>query len=216
MARLDVACSLVFVAALAAGCAGDDGGGGDGGPPLACDSLTLCTYAEVTTYHTTLAEPAGGTIVDGQYRLAWIETERAADDGRLDSLMALEIRGGTFRESGNSTGYLGTITTSGTDLTMHSTERCVLSVDDGSTEASWTYGYTATANQLRLRDTVSGGSDGTWHVVRVYQRMASPDELCALESDAPTSPGDSAVCWASNCFCAYAVNTELAASSCPF
>ena len=217
MARLDVSsCSLLFVAAVAAGCAGDDGGDGGDGVPLTCDSLTLCTYAEVTTYHTTVAEPAGGTIVDGQYRLAWVESERADDDGRLDSLTAIEIRDGRFRESGSSTGYLGTITTSGTDLTMHSTERCVLSASDGATEASGTYGYTATATQLRLRDTVSGGSDGTWHVVRVYQRMASADELCALRSDVPSTPGESAACWASNCFCAYAVNTDLADASCPF
>ena len=58
-------------------CGSDDGG--DSGDPLTCESLTLCSYAEVTNYHiASIPAPQGGTIADGQYRLAWVETTEQA------------------------------------------------------------------------------------------------------------------------------------------
>ncbi|MEZ4402353.1 MAG: hypothetical protein R3B06_20175 [Kofleriaceae bacterium] len=213
---------IAFAGCLALGCGGDDGGGGgadgggvDGGAALTCASLTLCTYAEVTQYFTPITAPAGGAIADGQYRLAWVETGRADDDGRLADLEALEIRGGQFRMSGGPRGDLGTWSTSGTDLTLHTTAYCDLSAPDGDADNTWTYRYTATPTELRIYDTGSSGAS-TWDIVRVWKRMGAADEACALVAAVPTTPGESAACWASNCFCAYAVNTTLPAASCPF
>lgn len=195
-------------------CGSDDGG--DSGDPLTCESLTLCTYAEVTNYHVaSIAEPAGGTIADGQYRLAWVETERADDDGRLDDLEAMEIRGDQFRLSSGPRGDLGELTRSGSELTLHTTQYCDLSVASDTAEASWTYGYTATASELRLYDVGSSGGE-QWKIVRVFRKMGDPGEACDLVSSVPTAAGESAYCWSSNCFCAVAMNEELGASSCPF
>lgn len=190
-------------------------GGDDSADPLTCTSSTLCSYAEVTTYHTTIAAPAGGRVVDGRYRLAWVETERAEDDGRLEDLEALELRGDSFRSSGGPRGDLGTVSLDGTSLTLHTTSRCAISVADGDAEASWTYGYTASADELRLYDTGSSGG-ASWTIVRVYKRIVDPAEVCNLVSAPPSSPGPSAACFAANCFCAYAVDAELSDSSCPF
>ena len=199
---------------FAAGCGSDDDGGS--GEALTCASLTLCSYAEVTNYHVaSIAAPQGGAISDGQYRLAWVETERAEDDGQLDDLEALEIRGSQFRASGDPRGDLGDFTRSGTELTMHTTQYCDLSAPSDTADNTWTYGYTATANELRLYDT--GSSAGTeWTIVRVFRKMSDAGEACDLVSTVPTAAGESAYCWSSNCFCAVAVNTSLDEASCPF
>lgn len=207
-------CALVaWLAVASVGCGSDDGGSGE---PLTCASLTLCSYAEVTNYHVaSIAAPQGGTIADGQYRLAWVETERADDAGRLDDLEALEIRGDSFRLSGGPRGERGELMRSGTDLTLHTTHYCDLSVEAVTADGSWTYGYTASANELRLYDTGSSAGE-QWKIVRVFRKMGDPGEACDLVSSVPTAAGESAYCWSSNCFCAVASNEELGESSCPF
>lgn len=179
---------------------------------LTCSSFTLCSYAEVMFYASaTLPAPAGGTVTPGHYRLAWVETADASRAGVTDDLAALEIAGSSFSWSGGPEGELGTFSVSGTDLTMHYTARCELGAQTRTDDRSFTFQYTATGNELRLYETVSGFAQA-----RVFRRMSDASEVCDLESEAPASAGDSAVCNASNCFCAYAVGGTLAESSCPF
>lgn len=206
-------CLVAVLAMAGAACGSDDG---DSGEALTCASLTLCTYAEVTNYHVaSIPAPQGGAIADGQYRLGWVETERADDDGRLDDLEALEIRGGQFRLSSGPRGDLGEFTRNGSELTMHTTQYCDLSEATDTADNTWTYGYTATANELRLYD-VGSTTGAQWTIVRVFRKMGDGGEACDLVSTVPSSAGDSAQCWSSNCFCAVAVNTALDEASCPF
>lgn len=180
---------------------------------LTCSSsLTLCTNADVTVYASTgIADPAGGTVAPGQYRLAWIETADASRDGQRDDLVSLDIAGTGFNWSGGVQGEVGTFSVSGTDLTLHYTERCELGARVDSDDREWTYPYTASGTELRLYETVSG-----FAYVRVFRRMADPSEVCEFESSPPSSAGDSATCEALNCFCAYTSSGTLSESSCPF
>jgi hypothetical protein len=215
--------SALLVPSLSA-CGGDDGGDGDGdgdgqvdggGVPLSCSSFTLCSYADVETYAVDLAPVSGGTITPGRYRLGWVETDNTDRAGIREDLAALEIRGDRFSWSGDSQGELGSFTTSGTDLTLHYTARCELGAEASSDDRTFTFQYSASGNQLRLQET-TGGSGGGWKIVRVFVRMDDPAAVCEFVNAVPASPGDSAQCQASNCFCSYGVETTLEANACPF
>lgn len=194
----------------------DASGGSDAGTTdaLECSSFTLCSYAEVTTFATTISPAAGGAISDGMYRLAWVEVSSEAAAGRTRDLMALEIRGGRFIWTGDTQGDLGSLSASGADLIFHYTARCELGAQVNTDDRRFTYGYTATGSELRLHETVSGGEG--WEQVWVFVRMEEPGEACELVSSVPSSPGDSAQCTASNCFCTVAVGGLLEESDCPF
>jgi hypothetical protein len=192
-----------------------DASGSDGGTAqtLTCSSFTLCTYAEVTTYAGTIAPAAGGAVADGTYRLAWVEASTEARAGATADLTAIEISGGSFLWTGGVQSDLGSFSTDGATITFHPTARCELGAQVDTDDRTFDYRYTATASELRLHETISG-ADG-WEQVSVFVRTDALD-VCDLVSDVPSSPGDSAQCNASNCFCAVAVGGPLEESDCPF
>lgn len=224
MRSLRLSAGFASLLSLLAACDGGDpapgtdagGGVGDapGAPSLTCSSFTLCTYAEVSTYATSITPPTGGALIDGTYRLAWVEASDEARAGISEDLSAIVIRDGSFSWSGGTDGELGTLRAEGTNLTFHPTAVCELGAQTDDDDRTIVYGYSATGAQLRLHETISG-PDG-WEQVWVFVRVASPDEVCELVSSAPSSPGDSAECNALNCFCSYAVEDTLEASACPF
>jgi hypothetical protein len=196
-----------------------DGGSGeiDGGSPssgLQCSSFTLCTYAEVTTYVTTIPAATGGTVAPGLYRLGWVEASAERRAGMTDDLTALEIRGSDFVWTGGALGERGSFDTSGSELTFHYEGVCELGRETDSDDRDVSYGYTATSNELRLHETI-GGADG-WEQVHVFVRMSNPSQACELVAELPETPGVSAQCNASNCFCSFAQNGTLDADACPF
>lgn len=196
----------------------DDGGGpSDAGTPstgLECSSFTLCTHAEVMTYATTIAPASGGTVASGLYRLAWVEASADSRAGILDDLTALEIRGSHFIWTGGIEGDRGSFSTAGDELTFHYEGRCALGRETDTDDRTVSYRYTAGGDALRLHETISG-PDG-WEQVLVFVRMADPSDACALVADVPETPGSSAQCNASNCFCAFATGGTLDEGACPF
>lgn len=195
---------------------GVDASGSDGGTAqgLDCSSFTLCTYAEVMTYAATIVPAAGGAVTEGTYRLAWVEASSEDRAGIAEDLAALEIRGTSFIWTGGVQGDLGSFSTEGTSLTFHYTARCELGTQADTDDRMVSYQYTATGSELRLYETIGGASG--WEQVSVFRRMADPTDACDLVSSAPATPGDSAQCNASNCFCSLAVGSTLEASACPF
>jgi hypothetical protein len=219
--------SLSVLVALVGGCGNasssssggaDDGGGrsdvGTPSPGLQCSSFTLCTYAEVMTYATTIVAASGGTVSPGLYRLAWVEASAAKRAGIPEDLTALEIRGSEFIWTGGVEGYRGTFGTANNELTFHYTGRCELGAQTDTDDRTVSYRYTANATELRLHETISG-SDG-WEQVMVFVRMSDASDACALVPEVPKTPGSSAQCNASNCFCTFATGGTLDKSSCPF
>ena len=219
--------SFSVLVALVGGCGsssssstgGADVGGGqsDVGTPstgLQCSSFTLCTYAEVMTYATTIAPASGGTVAPGMYRLAWMEASAAKRAGMMEDLTALEIRGSEFIWTGGVQGYRGSFSTANNELTFQYAGRCDLGTQADTDDRTVSYRYTANANELRLHETVSG-SDG-WEQVMVFVRMSDPSDACELVRDVPKTPGSSAQCNVSNCFCAFATGGTLDKSRCPF
>lgn len=213
-----IASILACVSALlVSACDSNPGGSGGADAPTSsggpsCSSFTLCTNSEVRTYAPpSLGVPGGGSITPGLYRLAWIETNDPDRDGIFDDLVVLELRGASFNWSGGVEGEVGTFVASGTDLALHYTARCELGTQTQTDDRDVAYAYTATGSELRLYETV-----GAVELVHVFQRMADPSEACVLVSAPPSMAGDSATCNAFSCFCSFATEDTLDASSCPF
>lgn len=196
-----------------------DGGGGrpDGGAPssgLQCSSFALCTRAEVTTYATTVGAASGGAIASGLYRLAWVEASDERRAGMVEDLTALEIRDSGFVWTGGPEGDRGSLTTTGNEVTFHFEGRCALGRETDTDDRDVSYGYTATSTELRLYETI-GGADG-WEQAYVFLRMTDPEQACELVAEVPVTPGSSAQCNASTCFCSFAQDGTLDADACPF
>lgn len=199
---------LTLFTVLVAACGGDDTGSSE---PLTCESIAMCTTYEVKTFTGTVPTPAGGTIKNGLYRLAYnvipsgIDGE---DEGYSDTLDAILIEGNQFNWDN-----LGTFSTSGTEITFNDTRRCDRGTDEGEAMNTWTYKYTATATELHIFDHVSRSDGVEWEKMNVYKLVSDPGEVCDTVSAEPSTPGDSATCNVLNCGCSFSVNGTV--DSCP-
>lgn len=190
---------------LAAACGGDD----SSSEPLTCESIALCTTYEVKTFTGTVPAPAGGTIKSGLYRLAYNLIPAGIpgeEEDYIDSLDALLIEGTQYNWAGPFRDDLGTLSTSGTDLTFTQTRRCNRGEDNGTYSDSTTYKYTATANELHVYVHVRRSDGMEWDQMDVYKLTSSPSEICETVSAEPSTPGDSAMCTVINCGCSFSVN----------
>tara|TARA_R110002073_G_scaffold74100_2_gene181079 strand:+ start:74418 stop:75164 length:747 start_codon:yes stop_codon:yes gene_type:complete len=206
---------LVF----ACGGGGDDGekvadGGGGGGTDsstqsgLTCSSLALCTSFDVKQFLGEDEVATGGSIADGTYVLAWEVTSDPSEDaseGYYSSVSALVISGGEYVGAGFSYEGAGTISTSGTTLTLHKKRSCGLGEDFGESDYTSEFEYTATSDRLILHSPVQSSNGLEWINQRVFLRRGA-DQICTTVADEPTSPGESAQCHVSNCYCNVAEN----------
>lgn len=185
-------------------------------PPkaLTCGSLAFCTTYDVKTFIDTVPAPAGGTLRDGIYRLAYTIDPASTGDtpGYHLDLDLLEIQGTSYNWAGFLRDHIGTVATSDTTVTFQKTSTCSGGRDGEATTDKLDYKYTATAGELDLFSHVMR-SDGTqWDRLYAYKRVASPDEACATVTGDPQTPADSAQCRVTNCACHIAINGTV--SSC--
>lgn len=137
--------------------------------------------------------PAGGTITNGIYRLAWgVRSDgQATNDVSMDGFI---VRGSQYLNSSAiaSVGNRGTFTTNGTNVTFTSLESCFGSSTDpdASPDGPITQPYTATSSLIYL-------FGDAW--VYAYEKVSDPNELCETVSE-PSTPGYSATC-SGGCYC---------------
>ncbi len=212
--------SCFFVIASLAGCSSSapstndaalkDGAlGTDASPvPLSCSSLVWCTNNSVGLYHDTLPTPSGGAISVGFYRLAYVIRAGAtsttgpyattsADGLALGANGAL--RTFAFRGGDN----IGTYATSGTMLSLMTTQSCKPDGEPGVVDSRTTsYPYSFVGNKLLI----FFGSEVAYYV--------SASDPCMLVGSLSSTPGDSYQCATSPCYCSDAQNNTITPSSC--
>jgi len=205
---------MCFVLVLAA-CGGGGGDGDDGSPSpdsmmdtaLTCKSVALCTTYDVKTFVGTVPAPAGGSVENGVYRLAYdlIPDDVGEQEAYRDELEVLQIRDGHFNWAAFFHDELGTYTTSGQTITFQETRRCDRGAEGEASTARTEYAYTATGDELHLYSRVMRSDGVSWDKMYVYKRTTSPDDVCRTVNAEPSAPGDSARCNVTNCACSFAV-----------
>jgi len=199
---------------MVAACGGDDHGSQqppDAAPPqpLACNAFAYCSTYSVHKYIGTVAAPAGGTIADGVYRLAWeIDPDNVNEDPGQDYAEAMLIRGTQFVRG--DSGGRGSIVISGSHLTFQSVAHCTGGTDDGPSTDKLDYDYTAAGDQLSLFGQVSRSDGVKWTRQHVWLRVG---DVCQTVANQPTDPGDSYMCRVSNCACVTAMNDTVGSCS---
>ena len=98
----------IFVLLCVAACGGDDSASPDASPnqaaELRCIDFAYCSTYSVRTYQGTPSTPAGGTIADGVYRLAWVVAPMAeSDDGSGSRPRAIAASSARRRRGGSTT-----------------------------------------------------------------------------------------------------------------
>ena len=177
---------------------GDDGGGDDGGDPdaaaaLVCSDFAYCSTYSVIEYEGVPPQPAGGTIPDGVYRLAWsVEDDPDTENGQ-DYAEAYLFAGGQFI----SRFARGRVSKSGTTLTLTDEQYCSLGTPGDPATTSITYPYSVDGDRLMLFSEVTDGTT-TWRKMYVYVRTDAP---CTTVANDPATPGDSYACRVINCVC---------------
>jgi len=167
-------------------------------PALACKDLAYCSTYEINQYNGTIDTPAGGTIADGVYRLAYKVNPASAgqsNDTFGDYAEVWRFQAGTYVNS--SIWGRGTFTTSGTTMTQNEVAGCDLGSEGTASTATRMYTYTALPDRIVFFDQVSGNGM-MWTAMRVFLKV---DDMCKTVTTVPTTPGDSYRCTVSNCAC---------------
>jgi len=167
-------------------------------PALACKDLAYCSTYEINQYDGTIDTPAGGTVADGIYRLAYNVNPASAGQGNDtfgDYAEVWRFQAGTFVNS--DIWGRGTFTTSGTTMTQNEVSGCYLGTEGTASTSMRTYTYTALPDRIVFFDQVSNGSM-MWTAMRVFLKV---NDMCTTVSTVPTTPGDSYRCTVSNCAC---------------
>jgi hypothetical protein len=165
---------------------------------LACKDLAYCSTYEINQYNGTVDTPAGGTVADGIYRLAYLVNPASAGQGNDtfgDYAEVWRFQAGTFVNS--DIWGRGTFTTSGTSMMQSEVASCNLGAEGSSSTSTRTYTYTALPDRIEFFDQVSGGGM-TWTAMRVFLKV---DNMCTTVNTVPTTPGDSYRCAVQNCAC---------------
>ena len=209
----------LFVIVLAAcgggGGGGDDSSGGVDAPPtepLTCKSISICTTFEVKTFLGTPSTPAGGTLGNGIYKLAYkLIPDNINEDGGYhgDDIEVLQISGNQFNWAGFFRDEVGTVSVAGTKATFQATRRCSRGEDTGESTNKDEYPFTATAGELHIFSHVTRSDGVQWDEEQVYLRVDDPQKVCAAVANEPATPGDSVQCRVSNCACFFAVNDAV-------
>lgn len=179
---------------------GADGGGGSGSgsgsntTPLACSDFAYCSTYKVSVYEGTVGTPAGGTIADGTYRLAWDIAPVDSGYGDSENAYAIYFANGQFVYG--DYGERGNVAIDGTALNFDGLAHCSEGTESTGTR-QFSYEFTATGNELHLFGEVSTSST-TFTVEHVLLRV---DDVCETVDSAPSSPGDSYRCNVINCAC---------------
>jgi hypothetical protein len=185
------------------------GGGGSTATPdaaqLRCTDFAYCSTYSVKRYQGTVDTPAGGTIRDGTYRLAWqVDPTTVTDSGTHEYAKALRIVGNQFVDG--EFGYRGTLAIDGTTLTFNGVAHCSMGSESEGTNTT-AYQFTANDDQLILFSTVTRSDGQSWKRESVFVRT---DNVCQTVNSVPASPGDSYTCTVTNCVCRSAIGNTVA------
>ncbi|MGE3459800.1 MAG: hypothetical protein AB7O24_32120, partial [Kofleriaceae bacterium] len=147
---------------------GSDGSDGDGtmDTPLQCSDFAYCSTYDVKSYIAPVPAPAGGSISDGLYRLAWtVDPPEAGIDPGTDYADAFRIDGEHFVFG--DYGGRGTLSIAGTQITLHNIAHCANGEEVGTPDPVRTYEFTATTDQISLYSTTTSGGT-SWLSQSVY------------------------------------------------
>ena len=127
------------------------------------------------------------------YRLAWSVEDDPDPENGTDYAEAYLFAGGQFIGKFAR----GTVSTSGTNLTLTEQQYCSLGTGGDPASDSITYPYSVDGDRLMLFSEVSNGST-MWRKMYVYVRTDAP---CTTGANDPPTPGDSYACRVINCVC---------------
>jgi hypothetical protein len=195
-------------------------GGASGAPTGAtgptCERLSLCAQGEYVALYRGMvpASPAGGTIADGDYRLAFAMTADGAGVQRgAVPVEGLRIEGGSYRyfgANGGSAGALRRTAAPAPALTFAPQASCDDACDGDAVRGP--------RDALVREHPYSVAADGTLHLYPaataptypgVVLAFARVDAMCGERvAEPPATPGNSATCEGAVCACAF---TELTA-----